>query len=70
MAALDCHQSQFHNPERPRPEHLPAVRDVFETFARYWGWQIGVKYGQAFLATAPLKVGDPMMLVKDVVPRP
>lgn len=70
IAALDCHQSQFHNPDRPRAEHLPSVRDVFESMARYWGWQVGVKYGQAFLATAPLKVGDPLMLVKDVIPRP
>jgi len=70
MAALDCHQSQFHNAERPRPAHLPSVRDVFESYARYWGWQIGVKYGQAYLSTAPLRVGDPMMLVRDVIPRP
>jgi len=46
------------------------VRDVFESYARYWGWQIGAKYGQAFLAAAPLNVGDPLMLVRDVVPRP
>jgi bacillithiol biosynthesis deacetylase BshB1 len=70
MAALDCHQSQFHNPERPRPANLPTVRDVFESYARYWGWQIGVKYGQAFLSNGPLRIGDPMMLVKDVIPRP
>ena len=68
--ALDCHQTQFHNPDRPRPETLPSVRDVFETYARYWGWQIGVKYGQAFLSTAPLRVADPLGLVKDVIPRP
>ena len=70
MAALDCHQSQFANPDRPRPATMPGVRDVFESYARYWGWQIGVKYGQAYLATGPLRVGDPMMLVRDVVPRP
>lgn len=70
MAALDCHQSQFHHPDRPRPEHLPAVRDVFATYASYWGWQIGVKYAQAYLATSPLRVGDPMELVKDIIPRP
>ncbi len=70
MAALDCHQSQFHHPDRPRPETLPPVREVFATFARYWGWQIGVRYAQAFLAVGPLKIGDPMVLVKDVVPRP
>jgi bacillithiol biosynthesis deacetylase BshB1 len=69
FAALDCHQTQFHHPERPRPGHLPNVREVFETYARYWGWQIGTRYGQAFIATAPLKVGDPLDLVKDVIPR-
>lgn len=70
MDALDCHKSQFHNPDKPRVEHQPTVRDTFHVFAGYWGWQIGVKYAQAFLATTPLKVGDPMMLVRDVVPRP
>jgi bacillithiol biosynthesis deacetylase BshB1 len=70
LAALDCHQSQFYHPDRPRPPHLPHVRDVFLTFASYWGWQIGVKYGQAFLATSPLRVSDPLSLVADVVPRP
>jgi bacillithiol biosynthesis deacetylase BshB1 len=70
IAALDCHQSQFHHPERPRPAELPTVRDTFEAMARYWGWQIGVKYGQAFLATSPLRIGDPATLVKDVIQRP
>jgi bacillithiol biosynthesis deacetylase BshB1 len=69
IAALDCHKSQFHNPEKPRG-NLPQVRDVFTSFASYWGWQIGAKYAQAFLATGPLKIGDPLMLVKDVIPRP
>ena len=70
MAALDCHKSQFYNAEKPRPAQLPQVRDLFATFASYWGWQIGVKYAQAYLSTSPLNVGDPLMLVKDVVPRP
>jgi hypothetical protein len=46
------------------------VRDVFESNCRYWGWQIGTKYGQPFLAVGPLKVGNPLMLVRDVIPRP
>jgi len=69
IAALDCHQSQFHHPDRPRPAELGTVHDTFESVQRYWGWQIGVKYGQAFLSTSPLRVGDPLQLVKDVVPR-
>jgi bacillithiol biosynthesis deacetylase BshB1 len=70
IAAIDCHKSQFFNPERPRPEHLPSVREVFEANARYWGWQIGARYAQAYLSAAPLKVGDPLSLVRDVIPRP
>jgi len=70
MAAIDCHKSQFFNPERPRPEHLPSVRDVFESNARYWGWQIGVRHAQAYLSVTPLRIGDPLTLVRDVIPRP
>jgi bacillithiol biosynthesis deacetylase BshB1 len=70
MKALDSHQSQFYNADRPRPAELPQVHELFESFSRYWGWQIGVKYGQAFLATSPLRIGDPLLLVKDVVARP
>lgn len=70
LAAIDCHKSQFFNPERPRPEHLPAVHDVFEYNCRYWGWQIGVKHGQPYLSVAPLKIGDPLSLIQDVIPRP
>jgi bacillithiol biosynthesis deacetylase BshB1 len=70
VASIDCHRSQFYNPDRPRPAHLPSVRDVFESNCRYWGWQIGTKYGQPFLAVGPLKVGNPLMLVRDVIPRP
>ena len=69
IAALDCHQSQFHHPDRPRAPNQPQVREVFDAFARNWGWQIGVKYGAAYLSTGPLKVSDPLSLVKDVVPR-
>lgn len=68
--SLDSHVSQFANPERPRPAHLPSVRDVFESYARFWGWQVGAQYGQAFLATSPLKVADPLTLVAHVIQRP
>ncbi len=69
IAALDCHQSQFHHPDRPRQANQPQVRELFDASARNWGWQIGAKYGAAYLSTGPLKVTDPMSLVKDVIPR-
>lgn len=68
--ALDAHRSQFHNPDRPSPDSLPQVREVFESYARYWGWQIGARFGQAYLATSPLRVNDPLTLIQDVIPRP
>ncbi len=70
LDAIDVHTSQFYHPDRPRPDHLPHPREAFESYARYWGWQIGVKYAQAFLATGPLKVDDPFTLVEMVTPRP
>jgi bacillithiol biosynthesis deacetylase BshB1 len=70
LDAIDCHQSQFHNPEKPSREGAPPVREYMRANARHWGWQIGASYGQAFIANTPLRVRDPMALVKDVVPRP
>jgi bacillithiol biosynthesis deacetylase BshB1 len=70
LKALDCHTSQFYHPDRPRPASFPHPREGFEANARHWGWQIGVKFAQAFLATSPLKIDDPMMLVQHVLPRP
>ena len=70
MAALNCHQSQFDNPERPRPASAPSPTESFQSYARYWGWQIGVRYAQAYLSVAPLKISDPLNLVREVVPRP
>jgi bacillithiol biosynthesis deacetylase BshB1 len=70
LNAIDCHLTQFYHPDRPRPANLPHPRDAFESYSRYWGWQIGVKYAQAFIATSPLKIDDPVSLVESVQPRP
>ena len=70
IAAINCHQSQFNNPEKPRAEGAPPLEDTWKSSLRYWGWQAGVHYGQPFLTNTPLRVGDPLDLVQDVVPRP
>jgi hypothetical protein len=49
---------------------MPNPREAFESYARYWGWQIGVKHAHAFLATTPLKIEDPFALIETVTPRP
>jgi bacillithiol biosynthesis deacetylase BshB1 len=69
MASIEVHQSQFANPEKPRPANAPSLRELLEASSRNWGWQIGVRYAQAYLSVGPLKVSDPLSLVRDVVPR-
>jgi len=69
--ALTVHKSQFSNPAKPKPVAGPAsILDWFEVYARRDASTIGAKYAQPFYSTAPLKIGDPMVLVRDVVVRP
>jgi N-acetylglucosamine malate deacetylase 1 len=71
MRALACHRTQFFNPEKPRPHApTPDVTEYIEQVSKTLGFQIGARHAQAFLAVSPLKIGDPMELVKDVHPRP
>ena len=70
--ALAVHQSQFNNPNKPRAATSgPAsILDWFDVYARRDGFTIGAKYAQAYYSAVPLKIGDPMTLVREVVPRP
>lgn len=58
MEALKAHASQFQNPEKPR-NYIFGL----ETMARHYGAQIGVTYGQGFVAGEPMHIQDPMTLV-------
>ncbi|HVP38368.1 MAG TPA: PIG-L family deacetylase [Candidatus Saccharimonadales bacterium] len=70
-AAIACHRTQFSNPEKPQLQEVPSnFLDWFEVFARQHGFTVSARYAQAFLSVAPLKVNDPMLLVRDVVTRP
>ena len=64
IRALANHKSQFDRPDRPKffPTRL-------ETFAAYFGAQVGAKYGQAFYVQDPLRIDDPSFLFTDPVPR-
>jgi bacillithiol biosynthesis deacetylase BshB1 len=69
--ALAAHTSQFKNPHKPRPASGPAnILEWFDVYARRDGFAIGARYAQAFYAAVPLKISDPMLLVRDVMPRP
>jgi bacillithiol biosynthesis deacetylase BshB1 len=71
MKALDVHRTQFSNPEKPKPKSThQSVNELVETQARTHGWAIGTRYAQAFLATGPLRIPNPMELVREIEPRP
>src|SRR5579862_6710398 len=46
MEALACYRSQFVD---GRPTTPPTILDDLRDRARYWGWTIGVGYGEPFL---------------------
>jgi bacillithiol biosynthesis deacetylase BshB1 len=71
MRALACHKTQFSNPEKPRPKNtLPGLPETIDTLARAQGWPVGVRHAQSFLSVSPLKIRDPLELVREIVPRP
>ncbi len=71
MKALEVHRTQFSNPEKPKPR-VPqqSLANIVEMSARTHGWAIGTTYAQAYLATGPLRIGNPMELVREIEPRP
>ena len=46
MQALSCYRSQF---VEGRPTEPPTLLDDLRDRARYWGWAIGVRYGEPFV---------------------
>ena len=71
MEALEVHRTQFSNPDKPKMKsNQQSLREVVGTSARTHGWAIGTKYAQAFLSTAPLRISNPMELVKEIETRP
>ena len=71
VRALSVHKTQFFNPEKPKVAEGPAsILDWFDVYARRDAYAVGARHAQPFLSTTPLKIGDPMTLVRDVVPRP
>ncbi len=46
MKAISCYHSQF---IEGRPTTPPTLLDDVRDRARYWGWTIGVQYGEPFL---------------------
>jgi bacillithiol biosynthesis deacetylase BshB1 len=66
MAAIRSYASQFHNPrntERETKLSRPEFLEMIETRARYYGQQIGVRYGEPFFSSLPIGVRTPFDLL-------
>ncbi len=71
MKALACHKTQFFNPEKPKAKaKTPGVIELIEAASRSVGFQIAVGHAQSYLSIAPLRINDPVELVKWVETRP
>lgn len=69
--ALRAHRTQFSNPDKPkRKKGANSFIDFFEVHARQWAYHIGASYAQPYLSVSPIKLDDPMSLIRSVVPRP
>ena len=68
MVAVRLHASQLHTPNAEGPPTMiasEAFLPMIEARARYYGSQIGVTFGEAFVVDGPLAIDDPLPAVRD-----
>jgi len=71
IRALEAHKTQFSNPDKPKHKsHHWSVLDLVRAESSVRGYQMGVQAAQVFLSVAPLRVHDPLDLVRGVETRP
>ena len=61
MSAIMAHKSQFYNPSSREPDTVLSQKSflvMLETRARFYGQQIGVRYGEPFFSTDTPGVDD------------
>ncbi|MEE9288777.1 MAG: bacillithiol biosynthesis deacetylase BshB1 [Bacteroidota bacterium] len=66
LAAVEAFASQFFDPKSKHPETLvssPGFLEMIETRAKYYGNQIGVRYGEPFYSIQSIGVRDVFDLV-------
>ena len=70
IRALECHKTQFANPDKPKHRGHPwSIVDLIRAESQVRGYQMGVLHAQVFLSVAPIRVHDPMELVRGHEPR-
>lgn len=68
LQSLHAYTSQFHNPGfKGFPTYISSEHffAFIETRARYYGHLIGVKYGEPYILDKPIKLTDPLSLLKE-----
>ena len=61
MEAVKAFNSQFYNPESDEPETYISQRrflDSIQTRAQYFGYRIGVEYGEPFFIKSTIKINN------------
>jgi len=61
MEAIKAYKSQFYNPDSREPKTYisdKSFMESIETRARYFGYQIGVDYGEPFFVKSVLKIDN------------
>ena len=65
VAAIKAHRSQFYDPDSMEPETFLSQKsflDFMETRMKYYGQQIGVRYGEPFYSVEPIGIQDLFVL--------
>jgi bacillithiol biosynthesis deacetylase BshB1 len=55
LSAIECYRSQF---IEGRPQEPPTLVDRLRDQAAYWGWSIGVRYGEPYASREPIGLGS------------
>jgi len=65
MKAIKAFKYQFYQPNIRKKKSFISSKDFLESLevkARYWGSQIGVKYGEAYCIDKPFRLDNPLNL--------
>jgi bacillithiol biosynthesis deacetylase BshB1 len=71
LAAMRAFRSQFHDPDSKEPPTTlsqPGFLEAIEARARYYGFMIGVEYGEGFVSKRPPRIDDPISVFEGFEP--
>ncbi len=71
VAAIRAFTSQFHDPESKEPETILSQKSflaAIEARARYFGFMIGVEFGEGFVSKRPPRIDDPVQSFENFEP--